>query len=68
MCCRNCPAVFSVSLCNELSDGEFGCAVDADEEKELALGRLHFSDVDVKQGHEPATGPRAVPPRRWDTA
>ena len=30
-------------------DGELGSAVDADEEKELALGRLHFRDVDVKE-------------------
>ena len=43
------PGRLSVSRCNELSDGELGCPVDADEEVELALGRLHLGDVDVKE-------------------
>jgi hypothetical protein len=43
------PGCLSVSCRNELGDGELGSAVDADEEKELALGRLYFGDVDVKE-------------------
>jgi hypothetical protein len=39
----------SISCRNELSDRQLGCALDADEEKELALGRLHLNDVDVKE-------------------
>jgi hypothetical protein len=42
------PGRISVRLCNAVSDGELGGAVDVDEEKELALGRLHFHDVDVE--------------------
>jgi hypothetical protein len=45
------PSGPTVSRCNELSDGELGSAVDTDEEKELALGRLHFGDVDVKESN-----------------
>jgi hypothetical protein len=37
------------SRCNELRDSEPGCPVDAGEEEELALGRLHFGDVDMKE-------------------
>ncbi len=43
------PGRLSVSCRNELGDGELGCPVDTDEEKELALGRLHFRDVDVEE-------------------
>lgn len=32
-----------------MSDGELGGPVDTDEEKEIAFGRLHFGDVDVKE-------------------
>jgi hypothetical protein len=39
----------SVRSCNELGVGELGSAVNTDEEKELALPRLHFGDVDVKE-------------------
>ena len=43
------PGRLSVGCRNELSDGELGSAVDTDEGKELALGRLHFRDVDVEE-------------------
>ena len=43
------PGSLSVSRCNELSDGELGRPVDADEEIELALGSLHLGDVDVEE-------------------
>ena len=39
----------SVSCRNELGDGEFASALDADEETELAFGRPHFGDVNVKE-------------------
>jgi hypothetical protein len=37
-----------------LGDGERGSAVDTDEEKELALGRLHFCGIDVKEAYRVA--------------
>jgi hypothetical protein len=43
------PCRFSVSRRNELSDRELGRPVDADEQVELALRRLHFRDVDMKE-------------------
>jgi hypothetical protein len=46
---KELPCRLSVGCRNELGDGELGRAVDADEEKELALGRLHFRDVDVEE-------------------
>ncbi len=39
------PVHLSVSIRNELGDGELGSEVDTDEEKELSLGRLHFRDA-----------------------
>jgi hypothetical protein len=42
------PGGLSVSRCNELGDGELGGPVNADEQVELALGGLHFGNVDVK--------------------
>jgi len=45
------PGRLSVSRGNELSDGELGRPVDTDEEKELALGRLNFGDVDVEEAY-----------------
>ena len=35
------PGRLSVSSCNELSDGELGCSVNAHKEIELTLGRLY---------------------------
>ena len=46
---KELPGRLSISCRNELSDGELGSAVDTDEEKELALGRLHLRDVDVEE-------------------
>ncbi len=43
------PGRLSVGSCNELGNGELGCPVDADEEKELSLSSLHLGDVDVKE-------------------
>lgn len=43
------PSSLSISRFNELSDGELGCPVDADEEKELSLSGLHFRDVYVEE-------------------
>lgn len=66
------PGRLSVSCRNELGNGELGSAVDADEEKELAFGRLHFGNVDVKEpdgrlnfcrwGLSPATSGRREKP------
>ena len=39
----------SVSRCNELSDGELGLPVDADEQIELSLGVLNLGNVDVDE-------------------
>ena len=39
----------SVSRCNELSDSEPGCPVDADKQMELPFAGLHFSNVDVEE-------------------
>ena len=39
----------SVSGGHELSDGELGRPVDADEQVKLALGGLHLGNVDVKE-------------------
>jgi len=39
----------SVSCCNELSNGELECPVDADEQTELPFTGLHFRDVDVEE-------------------
>lgn len=39
----------SVSSCNELSDGELGCAVNANEQIQLALGGLHLGDVELEE-------------------
>ena len=46
---KELPSRLLVSRCNELRDGELGCAVDADEQVEPALGGLHLSDVDVEE-------------------
>ena len=46
---KELPSSASVSRFNKLGDSELGCAVDADEEVELALGGLHFGDVDVEE-------------------
>ena len=46
---KELPSSASVSRFNELGDSELGCAVDADEEVEFALGGLHFGDVDVEE-------------------
>jgi len=43
------PGCLSVSFCTEFNNGELGRPVDADEHVELAFGRLHFCDVDVKE-------------------
>lgn len=52
-CRRNClrPRTQTIWQCryDELSDGKLESSVDTDEEQELALGRLHFRDVDVKE-------------------
>jgi len=43
------PGRLSISSCNELGDGELGRSVDANEEKELALGSLNLGYIDVKE-------------------
>jgi hypothetical protein len=45
---------FPVSRCTELGDSELGCPIDAHEEKQLALGRLHLSNVDVEEANRVA--------------
>jgi len=46
---RNSQAVGPASRLNALLDGELGCAVHADEEKEFALGGLHLGDVAMEE-------------------
>jgi hypothetical protein len=46
---KKLPGRLSVSCCNELCDGELGCAVNTDEQVELSLGGLNFSNVDVEE-------------------
>lgn len=43
------PGRLSVGRCNDLGNRELGCPVNADEQGELSLIRLHFDDVDVKE-------------------
>lgn len=43
------PGCLSVSSCNELSNDELRCPVDADEQVELALGGLHLGNVDMEE-------------------
>uniref|UniRef100_A4WZ16 Uncharacterized protein n=1 Tax=Cereibacter sphaeroides (strain ATCC 17025 / ATH 2.4.3) TaxID=349102 RepID=A4WZ16_CERS5 len=43
------PGSLSVSRCNELSNGELGRPVDADEQVELPFAGLHLRDIDVKE-------------------
>jgi hypothetical protein len=43
------PGRLSVRCCNELSNGELGRPVDADEQVELSFGGLHLGDVDVEE-------------------
>ncbi len=42
------PGSFSVSRCNELSDSKLGSSVNVRKGIELALGCLHFGNVDVE--------------------
>lgn len=49
MCCRNSQAVFPVRLVDELGHGKLACAVDANEQKQFALSRLHLGDVNVEE-------------------
>jgi hypothetical protein len=41
------PSRISVICCNELSDGEFGCAVNAYNDIELTFSRLHLGNEDM---------------------
>jgi hypothetical protein len=43
------PSGVAISLFNALGHGKFARAVDPDEKIELALGRLHFCDINVKE-------------------
>lgn len=43
------PGRLSISRCNELSNSELGCPVNADEQVKLPFGGLHLGDVDVKE-------------------
>ena len=42
------PGRLSVSRCNELSDSELGCAINADEQAKPPFVGVHLGDVDVK--------------------
>ena len=46
------PSRLSVNCRNKLGDGELGRPVDTHEEKELSLGGLHLSDVDMKEPNQ----------------
>ena len=43
------PCCPSISLVDQLRDGELAGAVNADEQVELAFGSLHLSNVDVEE-------------------
>ena len=43
------PSGAPVGLFNALGHGKFARAVDSDKETELALGRLHVCDINVKE-------------------
>ncbi len=43
------PGRLSVSCCDELSDGELGRPVDADEQVKFPFASLHLRDIDVKE-------------------
>jgi len=43
------PSRLPVRLVDELGQGKLACAVDVDEQKQLALSGLHLGDVDVKE-------------------
>ena len=43
------PGRFSVSRCNELSDGELGSSVNAYKEIELTFGGLYLSNINVEE-------------------
>jgi hypothetical protein len=43
------PGSHSVSLCNELSDGELGRSVNSYKEIEPALSSLHLGNIDVEE-------------------
>ena len=61
------PGGASVSRCNALRDGELGCPVDADEERELAFSGLHLSDVPsrgLQANHERAADVKEPASRR----
>jgi hypothetical protein len=45
------PSGAPVGLFNALGHGKFACAVDSDEEIELALSRPHFCDTNVKDAN-----------------
>ena len=43
------PRGSPVSLVDQLGDRELAGAIDADEQIELTLGRLHFGDIHVEE-------------------
>ena len=43
------PSSLSVSRCNELRHGELAGSVDANEEIELAIGRLNLCNINMKE-------------------
>lgn len=51
------PGRLSVSCCNQLSNGELGCPVDADEQIELPFTGLHLHDIDVEEADGVALEP-----------
>jgi hypothetical protein len=46
---KELPSGRSVSCCNQLRDGELGCAVDSDEQAEHPFAGLHLRDADMKE-------------------
>jgi hypothetical protein len=64
MCCRISPAIRLSAFFNELDHSKFVRAVESDEEMDLALGRLHVCDINVKEPDQIALellAPRLVP-------
>ena len=43
------PGCFPICLLDKLGHRELACAINADEEIELALGGLHLGDVNVEE-------------------
>ena len=46
---KELPGCLSVGFVHELGDGKLTCSIYANKETELALHRLNFGDIDMKE-------------------